>query len=92
MASTNGAASTLDVARRAVEQVSALTGRRVEGVLGMKKNGNNGWEVVVEVLELERIPDSTDVLASYEVSVDKSGELREYKRVRRYARSAVEEV
>ena len=92
MATSNGAASTIDVARRAVEQVAALTGRRVEGVLAMRKNGNSGWEVVVEVLELERIPDSTDVLASYEVSLDKSGELREYRRARRYSRSAVEEV
>jgi hypothetical protein len=92
MASGNGAASTVDVARRAVEQVATLTGRRVEGVLGLKKNGNDGWEVVVEVLELERIPDSTDVMASYEVSLDKSGELREYRRTRRYARSSVEEV
>jgi len=31
-----------------------------------------------------RIPDTTSLLASYEVQVDRNGELMEYRRVRRY--------
>jgi hypothetical protein len=34
-----------------------------------------------------RIPESTDVLASYEMELDGDGNLRRYGRVRRYRRS-----
>jgi hypothetical protein len=79
-----------DVVRQAVEQVGALTSRDVEGVLGVRRN-DDGWVVTVEVVEMRRIPDSTDVLGSYEVHVDQKGELQEYRRTRRYYRSQVEE-
>src|SRR5204863_4834322 len=79
-----------DVVRQAVEQVGALTSRDVEGVLGVRRNGD-GWVVTVEVVEMRRIPDSTDVLGAYEVHVDTKGELTEYRRTRRYYRSQVEE-
>ena len=80
----------LDVVRRAVEQVGALTGRPVEGVLGLRR-AEEGWEVTLEVLELRRVPATTDVLASYDVAVDERGELQEYRRTRRYSRSQTEE-
>jgi hypothetical protein len=79
-----------DVVRHAVEQVGALTGREVEGVLGLRRD-DDGWVVTVELVELRRVPDSTDVLASYEVQLDGQGELQEYRRTRRYYRSQVEE-
>ena len=41
--------------------------------------------------ELRRVPDSTDVLGSYAVALDSSGELEGYQRTRRYYRSQVEE-
>jgi hypothetical protein len=83
-------AAATDVARQAVEQVGALTGRDVEGVLGLRRE-EDGWIVTIELVELRRIPDSTDVLASYEVQLDGRGELQEYRRTRRYYRSQVEE-
>jgi hypothetical protein len=42
--------------------------------------------VEVEVLEMQRIPSTTDVLAVYEVSLDASGELVGYERTARYVR------
>src|SRR5436305_11473246 len=91
---TNGKASSrtraVQVVREAVEQVGLLTGREVEGVLGVRRE-DGGWTVTVEIVELRRIPDSTDVLASYDVELDEDGELREYRRTRRYYRSQVEE-
>jgi hypothetical protein len=86
----NGKVSTADVVRRAYRQIAELTGGPVEGVLGVKRT-DDGWVVMFEVVELRRIPDSTDVLASYAVTVDKDGELQEYKRTKRYYRSQVEE-
>jgi hypothetical protein len=79
-----------EIVRQAVEQLGALTSRDIEGVLGFSRNGD-GWVVTVELCEMRRIPDSTDVLATYEVHVDKKGELTEYRRTRRYYRSQVEE-
>ena len=87
---SNGKVGSLDVVRRAARQVGALTGRPVEGVLGLRRD-DDGWEVTLEVLELRRVPETTDVLASYAVMVDERGELREYRRVRRYARGHLEE-
>jgi hypothetical protein len=69
-----------------VGQLQQLIGRPVESVTGMEKNGNE-WTVTVEVLELERIPNTTDVLGIYEVQLDKDGELTGARRTRRYYRS-----
>jgi hypothetical protein len=87
---SNGRVSAPQVVRRAVEQMAQLTGRQIEGVLGLERQ-DEGWVVTLEVVELRRIPDSTDVLGSYAVAVDKRGELQEYRRTRRYYRSQVEE-
>jgi hypothetical protein len=87
---TNGKVGATRIVRRAVEQVRELTGRPVEGVLGLERV-DDGWVVTLEVVELRRVPDSTDVLGSYAVGVDTRGELQEYRRTRRYYRSQVEE-
>ena len=42
------------------------------------------------MLELRRIPNTTDVLASYDVEVDSDGELQGYRRVHRYVRGVPE--
>lgn len=43
--------------------------------------------MTVELLELSRIPETDDMLGSFEAELDESGELRRYRRVRRYART-----
>jgi len=43
--------------------------------------------VTVEVVELERVPRSTDIVASYDVEVDADGELVGYERINRYYRN-----
>jgi hypothetical protein len=86
----NGHVSASQIVRRAIEQVAQLTGREIEGVNGLEKN-DDGWVVTLEVVELRRVPDSTDVLGSYAVAVDARGELEGYRRTHRYYRSQVEE-
>jgi hypothetical protein len=43
--------------------------------------------VTVEVVELSRIPNTTDVLGLYEVTLDRNGEVTSAHRTRRYYRS-----
>nr|WSZ94420.1 gas vesicle protein [Streptomyces sp. NBC_00857] len=77
-------------ARAARERLESLINHRTEGVSGLRRT-EDGWCVVVDVLEVARIPDTTSLLASYEVHIDQDGELLEYRRVRRYRRGAADE-
>jgi hypothetical protein len=88
--SGNGRVSTAEIVERAKQQLQEMTGRPVDGVLGLQRD-DDGWIVMVELVELRRIPETTDVLGSYAVSLDEKGELREYTRTRRYHRNQVEE-
>ena len=78
-------ATASQVAARAAQQLLELTGKGVEGVTGLERT-DDGWKVLVEVVEVRRIPDTTDILALYEVQVDEDGDLMGYRRLRRYAR------
>lgn len=69
-----------------MRELQGLIGRPVEAVTGIEKNGSE-WTVTVEVVELERIPNTTDVLGVYEVKVDKNGDLTGTRRTRRFYRS-----
>ena len=70
----------------AIRQLQELVGRPIESVTGVEKNGKE-WKLSVEVLELERVPNTTDVLGKYEVTVDKDGDLIGVRRTRRYGRA-----
>ncbi len=77
--------SAMKVARAAAAQLTELTGRRPEVVVGVERN-DDGWQVELEVVESRRIPDSTDILATYRVQVDEDGEMLGYYRAQRYVR------
>jgi hypothetical protein len=71
--------------QRGLRQITELTGKDPEGVSGVQPS-DDGWTVSVEVVEDQRIPSSTDILATYQVELDLDGELLSYQRVRRYSR------
>jgi hypothetical protein len=83
---SNKKKSATEVVRNAVEQLQQLIGRPIEAVTGIEKDGTE-WKVNVEVVELERIPNTTDVLGVYEVTLDKDGDLTGARRTRRFYRS-----
>ncbi len=74
----------------AVEQLAAVTGRQPEGATGVKAGPGGGWSVLVDVVELERIPAATSVLATYRVDVDRQGALVSCERLRRYTRGTTD--
>ncbi|MGA5406804.1 gas vesicle protein [Streptomyces lavendulocolor] len=75
--------------RSAAQQLEELLGRPPESISALRPT-DDGWEAEVEVLELERIPETTSVLASYRVTLDAEGELMAYERVRRYTRGQID--
>ncbi|MEA2294502.1 MAG: hypothetical protein QOE86_2141 [Solirubrobacteraceae bacterium] len=80
---------TSEVIQQAREVAAELTGRPVENVTGFERNGD-GWVVTLEVLELERVPNTMDVIGSYEITLSDKGEVKAFNRRRRYPRAASE--
>lgn len=78
------------IGRRALQEIEELSGCPAEGVTAIRRN-HEGWVADIDVLELERIPETTDVLATYEVTVDPEGHVTGYHRVRRFLRKQVED-
>jgi hypothetical protein len=77
-----------DVVQRAREQLETLTGRPADSVSGLRRDDDEDvWRVTVDVVELERIPHSTDILASYEVTLDSDGDVVGYQRTNRFNRT-----
>jgi hypothetical protein len=92
---TNSTGRTSLSGREAIERVRRelpeLLGRPIEEVLGLERDEDTGWTVTVQVVELSRIPHSTDVLGAYEVSLDNEGELTGWRLSRRYTRSQTDQ-
>ncbi|MFD3480381.1 gas vesicle protein [Streptomyces sp. NPDC058695] len=85
----SGKTSAAQAMRSAAEQLYELLGRRPESVSAVQPT-EDGWVANVEVLELERIPETTSVMASYRVTLDKEGDLVGYERVQRYTRGQID--
>jgi hypothetical protein len=76
-----------EFAQHARRELSEITGLEAESVTSLERAEDGSWIVTVELLELSRVPDTDDVIGSYEVELDEKGELLGYRRLRRYARS-----
>lgn len=74
-----------EVARRAKEQLAELTGHEPDTVSSLSRD-EAGWHASIEMIEMKRVPDSGDLLATYEVTLDEAGNLLRYERTRRYQR------
>ena len=72
-------------AERGVRYITRFTGKEPETVTQIARS-DAGWVVGVEVVEDRRIPSSSDILAIYEVRIDREGEVDGYRRTARYSR------
>lgn len=79
------ALSAVTAGRVGVRHIAELTGREAEGVVFVQPE-QDGWRVGVEVVEDRRVPSSGDILALYEIDLDREGDLLSYRRTRRYKR------
>ncbi len=76
------------IIHRARDELAALTGYKVDNVSGFERT-DEGWRVTVTVVELRRIPAATDVLATYEATLNEAGDIISYHRGSRYFRDQV---
>jgi hypothetical protein len=77
--------SPVQLLREARAQLAELAGVTAESVTSFERT-DDGWSLEVEVLELERVPDTMSLMASYLVELDTEGMLTGYRRLRRYER------
>jgi hypothetical protein len=88
----NGKLTAADLSRAALTTVGELTGYRPEAVTALEWDEDTStWEITVDALELERIPNTTDLLGEYVVQLDEDGTLRGYRRSRRFQRGQADE-
>jgi hypothetical protein len=88
----NGKLSAVELARAAMTAVQELTGYGSQAATALEWDGESDtWRVTVEVVELERVPNTTDVIGAYEVRLDSQGALHGYRRLRRFTRAETRE-
>ncbi|MHC9543097.1 MAG: gas vesicle protein GvpO [Vulcanimicrobiota bacterium] len=66
---------------KARKELTGITGLKTESTVATFK-GETGWHVIIEMLEKESIPDGMDILATYEVVMNDSGDMLEFTRKR----------
>jgi hypothetical protein len=76
---------TVDIALGARSLAERVTGMTVE-VVSRCERVDGGWRVLVEVLETRARIGDNDVLATYRLDLDASGDLTGYERTARYVR------
>ena len=94
MAESRKSLSPPELVGRARRQMEELFGKPVEAVSGFEQSNGDGkgWTVTLELLELERIPDTTSLLGTYEATLDGDGNLLGAHRVRRYPRNQTDPI
>ncbi|WP_049970404.1 gas vesicle protein GvpO, halophile-type [Haladaptatus cibarius] len=72
--------------RGTIEDVASdLVGHPLDGIIEISED-DDGWQVVVEMVERSSIPDTQDILGQYAVSLDESGNVTGYRLRERYRR------
>lgn len=72
--------SMMDVVKKAREELGVITGSVVEKVSGLERS-EDGWSMRIELIEVQRVPDTQDLLGMYEVQLDAKGSLKSFERV-----------
>jgi hypothetical protein len=78
------------VIKKAQDDFAKLTKTPVDGVTGVAKV-EEGWTVSLEAVERKGIPDTTDILALYEIHLDDEGNLLGFDRKKLRKRGDTEE-
>ena len=69
-----------EVVKKAREQLGALAGLGLGSTVAVKRD-EAGWCLQIEVIEKRSLPDSQDILATYELMLDEGANLLTFSRV-----------
>jgi hypothetical protein len=75
------------IVERARWNLSKITGSEAENVTALERSADGTWKITVELLELPRMPETLDLIGSYEAKLDEKGKLLGYRRLRWYPRN-----
>ena len=75
------------IAERARWNLSKVTGCEAENVTALERSGDGTWKMTVELLERPSMPETLDLIGSYETELDEKGRLLGYRRLRQYPRN-----
>ena len=71
----------LNLAEGAKEQLAEVTGFSPVAAVGGFKD-EEGWHIVVDMLEMARLPESTDIIGTYVVTLDPEGNMVKFEKKR----------
>lgn len=82
-----------EIGRQAPVLIESLLNKKAEGITGVTREGEE-WKVLIEVLERKSVPDTQDILSTYELKLTGGMDLTGYRRIglRRRGDMAQEEV
>ena len=83
-----GMPEAIAIARRSI---SGMVDLEIDAISKCEKTDDSGWRVVVDLVEAMSRLGENDLLAAYELTISSKGELRNFRRVRRYRREDLEE-
>jgi len=70
-----------ELAEGAKEQLAQVTGFKPVAVVGSYKD-EEGWHISVDMLEMARLPESTDVIGTYVAVLDEKGDMVKFDKKR----------
>ena len=68
------------IVNNARSELNALTGLDVSSTIEVARE-EEGWRVVLEVIEKHSIPEGMDILAAYETRLDGEGNMLDFRRI-----------
>ncbi len=71
----------MNLAEGAKEQLAEVTGFSPVAAVGGFKD-DEGWHISVDVLEMARLPESTDIIGTYVVTLDPEGNMVKFEKKR----------
>ena len=70
-------------------QMAAITGLQFD-TISQFDQAEDGWTLVIDMLELRSIPRTQDLLSSFEVTLDSAGQVARWRRTGRFKRGQQE--
>lgn len=69
-----------EIGKHAPVLIENLLNKKAEGITGLSRE-NEEWKVLVEVLERKAVPDTQDILGTYELKLSGNMDITGYRRI-----------